>query len=181
MYFICFCYAWTAVDVPDHITRVAYWYSDGCPYTPTHSRSWYTRPSEHPEACTLDHLKSGTAWVWIDHCRQWRECLWTTFQPWVEEQHKRPQRVGPLALEGLDVEQKMVQTHRGQDGGADVDGDGLRMIALAWVDFGRPDVGVGRAVRELQWHPLWYIAFETRTNILDANYPLIKQWRQNSD
>lgn len=63
------------------------------------------------------------------------------------------------------MEQKTVQAHRGQNGGADVDGEGLVMIADAWGDFGRPGVGAGRLVRELQWHPLRQIAFGMRTNI----------------
>jgi len=76
-----------------------------------------------------------------------------TFQPRVAEQHKVSDCVAPSALVGLDVHQEVIQSHRGTSRGADVDADRLRMHA-AWVDFGRPAVGVGELVRELHWDPL---------------------------
>lgn len=83
-----------------------------------------------------------------------------TCQPGVTEQHKRAHFVALPVLTRLHGDQQAVHTHRGSNGGADVDADRLA-VQVPRVDFSRPGLRVGWLVTRLDWEPLWQITLAT--------------------
>lgn len=141
-------------------------------------------------------LPLGVQWhvhrvVWNVKCLPWKQNIkdskesWQqrrrralTFQPGVTEQHKRAYFIAPPVLSRLHGDQEAVHTHRGSDGGADVDADRLA-VQVPRVDFGRPGLRVGSLVTRLNWEPLWQITLTTEKTYINKNLPAIEVLSQD--
>lgn len=89
-----------------------------------------------------------------------------TSQPRVAEQHEGSHGVANSATWGHHVELEVIDTHRGQNRGADVDGDRLKSH-VAREDSGRPFLWVELILREVGLKLLGHVAWKTKENTFE--------------